>query len=244
MKYLLINGNPYRDRKEMDQYVDRLLAGIKSAGHEAQALVLRDMKIKPCNGCFSCWVRNPGNCILQDDGNKVTRQSIASDHVILASPLIMDFPLYVDAMPGRVKEFFETLEHYMRKANNPAIGFIIQCGFPETSHNRYVERYCEKFSRRMSCRHLGAILKGGCEGLAIQPSFLTDKYYQYFYMLGVEFGKTGKFDGVLLEKLARPEHLKAENMAQVIPFINQALWDAQMEKNGVSDRSFDKPLMP
>jgi hypothetical protein len=161
-----------------------------------------------------------------------------------AEDVIIGFPLYVDAMPGSVKEFFEILESYMGKANKPALGFVIQCGFPETSHNRHVEKYCEKFSRRMGCRYLGSILKGGCEGLDIQPSFLTDKYYHYFYLLGVEFGKTGKLDRTILEKLARPEHLKAENMAQVIPFINQALWDAQMEKNGVLDRSFNKPLMP
>ena len=157
--------------------------------------------------------------------------------------VIIGFPLYVDAMPGSVKEFFETLDTYMDKANNPALGFVIQCGFPETSHNRHIEKYCEKFSRRMGCRYLGSILKGGCEGLDIQPSFLTDKYYQSFYLLGVEFGKTGKLDGIILEKLARPEHLTAENIAQVIPFINQALWDAQMEKNGTLQRSFNKPLM-
>jgi hypothetical protein len=160
-----------------------------------------------------------------------------------AENVIIGFPLYVDAMPGSVKEFFETLAPYMGKANNPVLGFVIQCGFPENSHNRHVEKYCEKFSRRMGCRYLGSILKGGCEGLDIQPNFLTDKYYQYFYLLGVEFRKTGKLDGIILEKLARPEHLKAENMAQVIPFINQALWNAQMEKNGVLDRSFNKPLM-
>jgi len=161
-----------------------------------------------------------------------------------AEDVIIGFPLYVDAMPGSVKEFFETLEPFMGKANNPAIGFVIQCGFPETSHNRHVEKYCEKFSRRMGCRYLGSILKGGCEGLDIQPGFLTDKYYQNFYLLGLEFGKTGKLDGIILEKLARPEHLTAENMAQVIPFINQELWDAQMEKNGTLDRSFNKPLLP
>ena len=155
----------------------------------------------------------------------------------VAEDVIIGFPLYVDAMPGSVKEFFETLDTYMGKANNPALGFVIQCGFPETSHNRHIEKYCEKFSRRMGCRYLGSILKGGCEGLDIQPSFLTDKYYQSFYLLGVEFGKTGKLDGIILEKLARPEHLTAENMAQVIPFINQALWDAQMEKNGTLQRT-------
>ena len=160
-----------------------------------------------------------------------------------AQNVIIGFPLYVDAMPGSVKEFFEILEPYMGKTKNTALGFVIQCGFPETSHNRHVEKYCEKFSRRMGCRYLGSILKGGCEGLDIQPGFLTDKYYANFYLLGVEFGKTGKLDGTILGKLARPEHLSAENMANVIPFINQGLWDDQMEKNGSLDRSFDKPLM-
>ena len=161
-----------------------------------------------------------------------------------AQNVIIGFPLYVDAMPGSVKEFLEALALLAGKKNNPALGFMIQCGFPETSHNRYVARYCEKFSRRMGCRSLGSILKGGCEGLDVLPNFLTDKYYALFYMIGVEFGKTGKLDPALLEKLARPEHLTAENISQVIPFINQTLWDAQMEKNGVLDKSFDKPLNP
>lgn len=164
--------------------------------------------------------------------------------VAAAETVIIGFPLYIDAMPGGVKEFFETLMPYMGKVNNLALGFVMQCGFPETSHLRYVERYCEKFSRRMNCRYLGSILKGGCEGLDIQPTFLTDKYYQGFYQLGAEFGKTGQLDGIILGKLARPEHLKAEHLTQIIPFINQVLWDAQLKGNGVLDKSFNKPLMP
>jgi hypothetical protein len=61
---------------------------------------------------------------------------------------------------------------------------------------------------------LGSILKGVCEGLDIQLSFLTDKYYWYFYLPGVEFTKTSEPDRIrLCEKLAQPEHLTAENMA-------------------------------
>lgn len=156
--------------------------------------------------------------------------------------VIIGFPLYVDAMPGSVKEFFEVLAPLAGRTDLPALGFLIQCGFPETSHNHFVARYCDKFSRRIGCRSLGFILKGGCEGLDVQPNFLTDKYYATFHMIGVNFGKTGKLDEVLLAKLARPERLTAQNMAQIIPFINQALWDAQMEKNGVLDRSFDRPF--
>jgi hypothetical protein len=162
----------------------------------------------------------------------------ASDNVIIG------FPLYIDAMPGIVKAFMEALVSLKGREDLPALGFMIQCGFPETAHIRFVARYCEKFTRRIGCRFLGGILKGGCEGLDVQPTFLTEKYFSLFGMLGAGFGKTGKLDEDVLTKLARPEHLSAQNMAMVIPFINQALWNAQMEKNGVLDRSFDRPLMP
>jgi len=161
-----------------------------------------------------------------------------------AENVIIGFPLYVDAMPGSVKEFIEALEPLVGRKQLPALGFVIQCGFPETAHLRFVERYCEKLARRLGCRSLGNILKGGCEGLDVQPDFLTAKYYRIFYSIGKFFGETGIIDATLRAKLAHPERLTAQNMAQVIPFINQGLWDAQMEKNKVMDRSFDRPLMP
>jgi hypothetical protein len=161
-----------------------------------------------------------------------------------AQNVILGFPLYIDAMPAALKAFLEVLAPLSGRQDLPALGFLIQCGFPETAHTRFAGRYCEKFARRIGCRPLGLILKGGCEGLAIQPSFLTEKYFSLFAMLGQNFGKTGSLDETLLAKLARPEHLKPENLDQIIPFINQALWDAQLEKNGVLDKSFARPLMP
>jgi hypothetical protein len=217
MRLTFINGSPRGDKSNTGRLIDHFIRGFMETEDNIYAIEFL--------------TKNRRNL-------KALAEKLAA-----AKNMIIGFPLYVDAMPGSVKEFFETLEPYMGKANNPALGFVIQCGFPETAHNRHIEKYCEKFSRRMGCRYIGSILKGGCEGLDVQPNFLTDKYYHYFYLLGVEFGKTGKFDGIILEKLARPEHLKPENMAQVIPFINQALWDAQMEKNGVLDQSFNKPLI-
>jgi multimeric flavodoxin WrbA len=135
LKYLILNGNPYRDRKEMDQYIDRLFAGIKSAGHEGQALVLRDMKIQPCTGCFNCWVKNPGDCIIQDDANEVARQYIASDHVILASPLIMGFlsSLLKNTMDRNIPLVHPHLEevdgevhHKKRYGKYPVISFLLE----------------------------------------------------------------------------------------------------------------------
>jgi multimeric flavodoxin WrbA len=135
VKYLVLSGNPYRNRNNMDQYVDRLLDGIKSAGHDVQLIILRDKEIKPCTGCFNCWVKTPGNCVIRDEGNELARQYIASDHVILVSPLIMGFlsSLLKNAMDRIIPLVHPHLEdvdgevhHKKRYDKYPIISFLLE----------------------------------------------------------------------------------------------------------------------
>ncbi len=216
MKLTFINGSPRGEKSNTKRLMDHFLLGFEEDGNNYEIVYLAKNR-------------------------KKREKSVEAFET--AESVIVGFPLYVDSMPGTVKEFFEDLRPFMGRENNPSLGFMVQCGFPETHHNRFLERYLEKFANRMNCHYTGSILKGGCEGLDIQPPFLTEKYFRYFYELGKAYGETGEFDEVLLDKLARPEHLTVENLRQVIPFINKALWDSQLEKNGVIDKSFNKPYV-
>jgi hypothetical protein len=158
-----------------------------------------------------------------------------------AERLLIAFPLYVDAMPGSVKELFESFAPLKGKNHGLKLMFMIQCGFPETHHTRFVARYCEKLARRLECEPAGLICKGGCEGLAVQPPALVDKVFKGFYELGKAYGEKGELDDRILAKLAHPEHLTAENLKQVIPMVNSFLWDDWMKRNNVIEKSFDKP---
>ena len=59
MKILILNGNPDPDRGNMDPYINRLQEKLNAAGHDAGVVVLRDLKIGYCTGCFNCWLRRP-----------------------------------------------------------------------------------------------------------------------------------------------------------------------------------------
>lgn len=215
MRLSIINGSPKGTSGNTEKLLDYFIKGfLEAEGNSVE--VLHSIKDRP-------------------DFTKEREMFLNSERLLIA------FPLYVDAMPGSVKELFESFKPLIGK--NPALKlmFMTQCGFPETHHTRFVARYCEKLARRLGCVESGVICKGGCEGLTVQPPALVEKVFRRFYELGKAYGETGELDRTILAKLAHPEHLSAENLKQVIPMVNGFLWDGLMKKNNAMERSFDKP---
>lgn len=164
-----------------------------------------------------------------------------SDHVILATPL------YTDAMPAMVKTFIESLAG-MPQANEPkTIGFIIQSGFGEAIHSRYLERYFKKLAGRLGCRYVGTIVKGGVEGIQVQPPVMTRKMFSSFYQLGLSYGTSGEFDNDILHSLAKRElyspAVKFLLYIMTLFGLTDAYWNGQLKKNNAFSKRFDKPYL-
>ena len=161
--------------------------------------------------------------------------------------VILAFPLYIDCMPGIVKSFIDNLKSLCGRQDNPSIGFIVQGGFPEAYHSRFVERYLEKLSKRLNCQYAGCIVKGGIETIRMMPRFMAKKTFNYFYELGKIYGKSGKFDEELLKRLAKPEHLSALRRLffRFASSIGMAhvYWNKQLKENNAFEERFDKPYM-
>lgn len=52
---------------------------------------LRQMDIRYCTGCWSCWGKTPGECPLKDEMPKILRSAIHSDLTVFISPVVMGF---------------------------------------------------------------------------------------------------------------------------------------------------------
>jgi hypothetical protein len=50
-------------------------------------IVVRDLDIRPCTGCFGCWTRTPGQCVIDDDARSVAEKVAASDVYAVVSPV-------------------------------------------------------------------------------------------------------------------------------------------------------------
>jgi hypothetical protein len=157
------------------------------------------------------------------------------------------FPLYTDCMPGLVMNFIEKLEPFSKQGNNPPIGFLVQSGFPEAAHSRYVERYLERLAGRLGSPYLGTIIKGNGEGTRTMPADATRGVFIKLQTLGAGFKQNGKLDNEILESLAHPERFPKIMGPFFKVFLKTKMshtyFDSMLVDNGAYDRRFDQPFL-
>ena len=219
MRYCVINGSPRGKRGNTDILLHKIVDGIAAIDSaEIEWLYLNDTK---------------------------TRET-AHKAFLQADVVVLGFPLYTDSMPGLVKVFIESLEPYVQCESNPRLAFVVQSGFPEAHHSRYIERYLEKLARRMNAPYAGTIVKGGCEGLRHQPEEANTRLFADLSALGADLAHTGIFNRDRLRDLAKPEKYPwilapLFWLTLRLPFT-QAYWDNQLKKNGVYERRSERPF--
>jgi multimeric flavodoxin WrbA len=158
----------------------------------------------------------------------------------------LGFPLYTDAMPGLVKKFIEDLELLVDTGGNPPIGFLVQSGFPEALHSRYIERYLERLAERLGSPYLGTIVKGNGEGVRKMPPEATQTLFDNLNTLGRIFSSTGELDPRILKDIAKPERfpLILDPMFRIFlrTKIAHSYFDGMLIENSAFDQRNDKPF--
>ena len=85
-KVLILNGG--HAREPLSEMERRLTEVSSSYGCATKALHLRELTIAPCLGCFGCWMRTPGVCVIDDDARDVTEKMIRSDVIVYLTPVV------------------------------------------------------------------------------------------------------------------------------------------------------------
>ena len=86
MKALVLDGS-----REGDSLTPVAVQGMTAAFTErvddVELVKLRELDIAPCAGCFGCWTRTPGECVVRDSAHDVLRSYVGSDIVVYATPV-------------------------------------------------------------------------------------------------------------------------------------------------------------
>ena len=146
MKILVLNGSP-KKKSDTFRLTEAFLRGMnKERQHEVHIVNVIEKNIAPCRGCFGCWKRMDGHCVINDDQNGIL------DIYRGADVIIWSFPLYCYAMPSHLKAVLDRtiplVKMDMRQEDDGTVRHealedfsrlhtlvICGCGFPDWDGN-------------------------------------------------------------------------------------------------------------
>jgi len=219
-KIVVFDGGPRNTKFSKTTFmVNHFCRGAKSAGADIEYVKLKDMKINPCTGCYTCWTKTPGECIFQDDMIDLRMKFRKADLIIFASPL------YIFNVTGIMKNFLDRLlpnmkpymlvedgetKHPHRYPEDKQQGFIVfsAAGFPEVEHNfdglKAMFRCLHSHSEKTSL--MGEFYMPGAE-LISQPVYAErrERIEQACSNAGEQVVKEGKVNMAFMRAVADAE---------------------------------------
>ncbi len=174
MKALILNGSGVDDDRLTP--VEKVITEkLISAGWEVEAVALSDKKIAGCLGCFGCWLKTPGICVIDDDGRFIAREIIQSDLLVLLSPVTFggysfDLKKALDRMLPNVMPYFKLvrgeIHHRPRYPKYPDLLVIGLQSDDDPEAARIFTRLCERNGINFYSRHKvsGIVMAGDSPG--------------------------------------------------------------------------------
>lgn len=172
MKVFSINSSPRPESQSKTALLlNRLVKGMRDAGAEVYDVALREKKVNPCQGCYTCWTVTPGVCTHDDDmSNELYPRWLESELAIYATPLYnMTMSSYMKAFIERLMPMSEPylLEkdgtfYHPRRTRYPGTVLLSVCGFPDVAQ---FEPLSVNFKNLFGISFRGEILRTGSEAL-------------------------------------------------------------------------------
>lgn len=129
MRALILNGEKV-DGFALNNISESIIEELKANGFEVKEILLKEKEIADCLGCFKCWVKTPGICIIDDYGREAAAELINSDLIVFLTPIIFGSYSYqlkkaLDRMIPLISPYFikvkGEIHHRKRYSKYPSI---------------------------------------------------------------------------------------------------------------------------
>ena len=117
---------------------------------------LGKLTVNQCTGCFSCWLKTPGECIFKDSMEEIYFEIVKADIMILVSPIKTGFisgkiKTFLDRLIPLLLPYFEIINnefhHTGRYENYPILGMILErTESTEDTDINTIKKFFERFS--------------------------------------------------------------------------------------------------
>ncbi|MGE5423169.1 MAG: NAD(P)H-dependent oxidoreductase [Ignavibacteriales bacterium] len=87
MKACIVMDRDFQTRL-YDQLKNEMQSYLSGKGFEIEEILIGAEDLFFCKGCFGCWVKKPGECVINDDIGRINRTLMNSDVTIYLCPVI------------------------------------------------------------------------------------------------------------------------------------------------------------
>jgi multimeric flavodoxin WrbA len=129
MKAVIFNGT-VEDDESIKAIEAELVGQLAKAGWTVERIELRRTRIAGCLGCFDCWVKTPGICVIDDFGRETAKKAVQSDLLVWLTPVTFggyssELKKALDRLIPNLLPYFDSyhgqIHHKMRYEKQPKL---------------------------------------------------------------------------------------------------------------------------
>ncbi len=234
VKILAVQGSPRPKESNTEILLQEFLKGCRSQGAETETIYLREKKIHPCVGCYTCWAKTPGSCVFKDDMPELLERVRESDILVYATPLYnYNMTALLKAFQERLLPLLdphlvktgETYRHPHRYEGTRSVVLVSTCGFPEASHFDPLRHVFRHMEGNGGSPVIGEILMPG--GELLKQAGMRDQAQDLLRMAfqaGVEAVRDGRVSKETEAKIQKPL-LSPDELAEMA----NLWWDGHLQ---------------
>ena len=234
VKILAIQGSPRPKESNTAILLQEFLKGCRSQGAQTETIYLKEKKIHPCVGCYTCWAKTPGTCIFKDDMPEFLERVRQSDILVYATPLYnYNMTALLKAFQERLLPLLdphlvktgETYRHPQRYEGDRKVVLVSTCGFPEVSHFDPLRHVFRHIEGNGGVSVIGEILMPG--GELLKQAGLKDQAREVLraaHQAGVEAVRDGRVSKETEAKIQKPL-LSPDELAEMA----NLWWDGHLQ---------------
>jgi multimeric flavodoxin WrbA len=114
MDILILDGGSRDGRGATCRRIADVVANVsRFKGWNVTVCDLDGLNIKPCRGCFACWLKHPGTCAIKDDEELILKAMAASDVQVWITPVT--FGGYGPALKKALDRFIPNILPFFTK---------------------------------------------------------------------------------------------------------------------------------